>query len=274
MIKFVTDAFSSEEADVIVFGVPMGEKSEIALQNLRKVSRLVEPFDIDKRKNLLEGVKISDMGNYSSTTPMDILKNTKRIIDGKRVPLILGGQHTLTLFSIGALPPETKIIIFDAHFDAKDTYLNSKFNHATWFRRAVETRGPDSFMLLGIRSCDEDELEFLEKNKVKYFTSAQIKNETENVKKGLSEFVANSPTYVSVDMDVFDPSIAPAVAYPEPNGILYPHFIELISESFKQLIGLDLVEIESHVEDRTTEFLAIKTIFQLLSKIKSIKQIG
>jgi agmatinase len=269
MIKFVTDLFSPEEADVIVFGIPLGEKSDITLQNLRTVSRLVEPFDLEKRKNLLEGIKIADVGNYSSTTPTDILKNTKRIVDNKKIPLILGGQHTLTLFVIGALPEGSKIIVFDAHCDAKDSYLNSKFNHATWLRRAVEAGDPNSFILLGVRSCDEDELEFLEKNKIRYFTSSQIKDETEKVRKELEEFVAGSPVYVSVDMDVFDPSIAPAVENPEPNGILYSHFIELI-ENMKKINGMDLVEIRSHVESRVTEFLAVKIIFQILSHIKEI----
>jgi agmatinase len=271
MVKFVTDAFSAEEADVIVLGIPLGEKSDITLQNIRKASRLVEPFDLEKRKNLLEGIKIADVGDYSSTTPSDILKNIKRIIDNKKIPLILGGQHTLTLFTIDALPAEAKIIVFDAHSDAKDSYLNSKFNHATWLRRAIEARGADNFVLIGVRSCDEDELSFLEKNKVKFFTSDQIKNETEKVKEKLREFLKDSSVYVSIDMDVFDPSVAPAVENPEPDGILYSHFVDLIeSMKIKKIIGMDLVEIKSHVENRTTEFLAIKIIFQLLSRIKEI----
>lgn len=265
MIKFVTDMFSPEESNVIVFGVPLGEKSEITLQNLRKVSRLVEPFDLEKRKNLLEGIKIADMGNYSSTTPSDILKNTKKIIDNKKIPLILGGEHTLTLFAAGALPAETKIIVFDAHCDAKDYYLNSRFNNATWFRRAVESRKAENFILLGVRSCDEDELEFLEKNKIKFFTSSQIKNGLKEVKKELKDFLGDSPVYVSIDMDAFDPSVAPAVDNPEPEGIFFPHFLELIEQiAGKPLVGMDVVEIKSHVENKVTEFLAIKLIFEML----------
>lgn len=270
MIKFVTDMFSPEEADVIVFGIPLGDKSEITLQNLRKVSRLVEPFDLEKRKNLLEGIKISDLGDYSSTTPTDILKNVKRFVDNKKIPLALGGQHTLTLFTTGELPTGTKIIVFDAHCDAKDSYMNSKFNHATWFRRAIEAKGADSFVLVGVRSCEEDELDFLEKNNVKYFTSKQIKNEMEKVKQELKEFVKDSPVYISIDMDVFDPSIAPAVEYCEPDGILYHHFIELVPEISSNLIGMDVVEIKSHVENRITEFLAIKSIFQILGNVKRV----
>jgi len=191
MIKFVTDMFSPEEADVIVFGVPIGEKSEITLQNLRKVSRLVEPFDIDKRKNLLEGIRIADIGNYSSASPSDILKNMRKIIEQKKFPLVLGGEHTLTLFTIGALLPETKIVIFDAHCDVKDNYLNSKFNNATWLRRAIESRKAENFILLGVRSCDEDELEFLEKNKIKSFTSSQIKKELKEEKKKLKDILGD-----------------------------------------------------------------------------------
>jgi agmatinase len=270
MIKFVTDMFSIEEANVIVFGIPLGEKSDITLQNLRKVSRLIEPFDLEKKKNLLEGIKIADLGDYSSTTPSDILKNTKRFIDLNKIPLILGGQHTLTLFTIGALPDGAKIIVFDAHCDAKDVYQNSKFNHSTWLRRAVETKSAENFVLVGVRSGDEDELKFLEQNNVKYFTSTQVKNETERVKQELKEFLKDSPVYISIDMDVFDPSIAPAVEYCEPNGIFYSHFIDIVSEICGKLLGLDVVEINSQVEDRTTEFLAVKSIFQVLSSIKRI----
>ena len=115
-----------------------------------------------------------------------------------------------------------------------------------------------------------------------FLTSDSIIANTDNIisgagagKKRLRDFIdsgksANLSVYVSVDMDVFDPSIAPGVVNPEPNGILYRDFTQLISElKGKKIIGLDCVEIKPLGENKVTEFLAVKVIFELLSLVFS-----
>ena len=114
--KFSTDIFSEEEADVLVFGVPLGKDSDKALENLREVSWFVEPMDLDKKKNLLENVKTADIGDVNSLH--EVTEQTKNIISRGKVPLILGGNHLLSFYSVQAFD-DVKLIVFDAHADFK-----------------------------------------------------------------------------------------------------------------------------------------------------------
>lgn len=257
-VKFVTDVFSEDEANVIVLGVDCPA-------SLREVSRLVEPFDIIKQKNLLANARTFDAGEVELS---EVTRRVKVIIEKQKFPLILGGKHTLTLHAVKALPAGTKLIVFDAHADLKDEYLGEKISYATWLRRACEIIEPKDVVLLGVRSCDEDEFEFMKSSGLLHFTSNQIRQSINLVKQKLQGFAA-SPTYVSIDMDVFDPSIAPAVENPEPAGILYRDFVELIEAiRGKKIVGMDVVEVEPIPKNKVTEFLAVKVIFEILSRIK------
>jgi agmatinase len=157
--------------------------------------------------------------------------------------------------------------VWDAHFDSKDMEDGERFTPATWLRRFYEVSGHEHIAVLGVRACDEDELNFIHTYDIQYFTSQQIKEEKEKVKKEFAKFVANKPVYLSIDMDVFDPSIAPAVAYPEPEGISFSDFLQLLSHVGKDIVGMDVVEIRSLPSNRITEFLAIHVIFHLLGQL-------
>lgn len=258
--KFVTDVFSEGEANVIVFGVDCPP-------SLREASRLVEPFDIIEERNLLENVQIFDSGDIEIR---DVEERTKRVVDAGKTPLLLAKEHTITLHAMKSMPVGTKLIVFDAHADVKDEYEGSKFSHACWLRRWIELDAENAkrVAVVGVRSGDEAELQFLKSNNILYLTTEEIKNDLQTVKNRLREFIVDSKLYVSVDMDVFDPSITPAVKYPEPNGILYSDFLKVL-EAFeeKELVGMDCVEIRPLGENRITEFLAIKTIFKILSSV-------
>lgn len=278
MTKFICDLFTPSEADVIVFGVPIGKDSKTTLKSLRKTSNFVEPFDLDKKRNLLENVKIADIGDLELKNLDEITKKTREILDKKKIPLILGGGHLLTLHTLKAFK-DVKLIVFDAHPDIKDEYdykifrdmdfvkgikFNPRVNDATWLRRACEFIDPKNVILIGIRSCDEFDFDFIVKNGISYLTPNQIKNNMQKAKKKLREFTNNSKIYVSIDIDAFDPSVVPAVYHPEPNGLLLHEFIDIM-EAFEnaKIVGLDLCCIKN--KDRTTEFLATRAIFEVLS---------
>ena len=261
MVKFVTDVFGEEEANVVSFGVGCPG-------SLRTASQLVEPFDVSEGRNLLENVRICDAGDVDLD---EVEPKVRRILSAKKLPLILASEHTATLHAMKAMPAGTKLVVFDAHADLKDEYEGSKLSHACWLRRWCEIGGCKDIAIIGVRSCDEDEYNFMKDNSVLYFTVDNIRNGVEDVKQRLRKFIGDSaggsPVYVSMDMDVFDPSIAPAVKYPEPNGILYRDFIALV-EALKgaKLVGLDCVEIRPLGENKVTEFLAVKILFKTLGK--------
>jgi len=258
MVKFVTDAFDEEEANVVVVGVDCPE-------SLREVSQLVEPFDINEKRNLLENVRIYDSGDMKLSK---VQLKTKEILAAKKLPLIIAKEHTITLEAMKAMPAGTKLVVFDAHADLKDEYEGSRQSHACWLRRWLELN-PDNckrVAILGVRSCDEDEFNFMKENGVLYFTANNIINDSESVKKRLRDFIGNLDVYVSLDMDFFDPSIAPAVRYPEPGGLLYKDFL-VLTEVLKgsKLVGIDCVEIRPISKNKVTEFLAVQSLFKLLS---------
>lgn len=258
MVKFVTDVFSEEEANVIVLGVDCPP-------SLREVSRLVEPFDIDEQRNLLENVRIFDAGNIKLEK---VESKIKEILSAEKTPLVLAKDHTVTLHVMKSMPAETRLVVFDAHPDLKDEYEGSKFSHACWLRRWCEAVGCASVAVVGVRACDEDELEFMKNNGMLHITAEEVKNKAGNVVQSLREFASGFNVYVTIDMDVFDPSIAPAVKYPEPAGILYGDFVRL-ADALKEckVVGMDCVEIRTIPQNKVTEFLAVKSIFKISSHL-------
>jgi agmatinase len=276
--KFICDLFTKEESDVITFGVPLGSGSKKSLIALRKVSDMVEPFDLDKKRNLLENTKIFDIGDLKLKKLDDITENTKKILNDKKTPLVLGGGHLLTLYSLKAFK-DVKLLVFDAHCDLKNEYeddlirdldfvkgikFNPKINDATWLKRTCEFFEPKNILLLGIRSCDEDEFYFMQKNGISYITPNQIKNNPKETEEKLKNFTKDSKLYVSIDIDVFDPSIAPAVHHPEPNGVSFKEFSQLINATYGKIVGLDLTCLKPIENNKITEFLAIRSIFEIL----------
>lgn len=283
---FLTELDKFEEADIVIFGVPLGKDAKKSLDSLRETSWFVEFFDVNKKKNLIENLKLFDAGDISLTSENDIFVKTKEMVDKKKIPLILGKSHLLTLFSLRAFD-KVKVVSFDAHADIKNEYedekisqsiepLNlresSKYNCTTWLRRVYE-EGKKDIAILGLRSCDKEDYDFIEKNGILSFTPSQIRKnfyEKGRIKEVLRNFSKDSKVYLSIDIDVFDPSIAPAVDHPEPNGLFLQEFLDLI-EIFKgRIVGFDLVEIAFCDKKlmEITEFLATRVILEVLSRLK------
>lgn len=278
-------SFPEEEANVIVFGVPLGKDANDSLSSLRNISDFVDVFDVDRKVNMLENVRIADIGDIKLKELEDITRATKRIIDCKKLPLILGKSHLLSFYTLQAFPKDIKIVVFDAHGDIKNEYsdelsddslkplkLNKKFaekyNYSTWIRRVSEIFGPKNISIIGLRDCDENDFQFIADKNILYFTPTQIKSNIENVKDKLKNFIKDSNIYISLDIDAFDPSIAPASDNPEPNGLNFSEFLDLIDVITKEkVVGLDLVEIKPMKENKITEFLAVESIFQILSRV-------
>lgn len=282
MGKFVTDIFPEEEANVIVFGVPIGKYAQESLQSLREASWFVETFDVDKKKNLLENVRIADSGDLSLNSFEEITDKTSEIISKRKIPLILSASHLISFYSLQAVK-DAKIVIFDAHCDLKNEYedgkireisyhqkisFDSKINDATWLRRLLEKINSENIFLLGMRSLSEEELKFLEEKKITFVTANDLKEHMNEARTALWKFTENSKVYISLDIDVFDPSIAPAVDHPEPNGILFNEFQQLCQEINGEIVGLDVCCLKPIKENQVTEFLTVKVIFKILSLIK------
>ena len=284
------------QANVVVFGARLGREAAASLQSLRQVSWFVEGYDADKKMDLLANINFSDDGDLEFASYDDLRKitdNAKKILEAKKIPLMLGGGHLAALYALQALGKDVKILTLDAHCDLKDSYIDEKIvdlsfiadgveidpklDDATYLRRACEDSvDPKNVMMLGIRSCDEDEINFAEKNKIQIFTAKQIKNNMAAVKQKISEFTRGSDVYINLDLDVFDPCIAPAVDQQEPCGIDYFDYSEIIDsigEAGGKLVGMNVACLRSLKDEnnKLTEFLATKCIFDAMSLVKSEK---
>jgi len=283
MTKFIYDLLvSEEEADVIIFGAPVGKHSK-SIEILRKESVFLEPFDLNKRFNPFDKLKVADIGNIQLKTLDDITNKVKEILGKNKIPVMLSGGHVASYFSVKAFDNDVKVVVFDAHCDSRNQYedeymedatfvkgikYDTKINPVTWFRRSSESRNPKNYFTIGIREGDEFELEYLEKNDIQFFTAQQMKENFDELKRKLKGFAQNSKVYISVDMDGFDPAFAPAVYHPEPGGFSYQDFVGLMSV-FKdsQIAGFDIVELKSIPNNNVTEFLATRVIFEILKYI-------
>ncbi len=264
--SFPSSVKSMKNAQVVVFGVPLDSTvdyltgTRFGPRIIREAANFIEPFDIETKKNLLEEVKILDIGDIepvrgnAQKTLERVEKQVKKIIKAKKFPLMLGGEHLLSLGVVKALPKGTKIVSFDAHYDLKEVWEGSEYTHNTWLRRATEILGKKNVCLVGVRCGDEFEYEYSKELLVN--PSFQE----------LEKFVKGRDVYLSVDMDVFDPSIAPGVGTPEPDGMRYSDFVEKVRMvcDVGNVAGLDVVETRPLGENKITEILAAKLIFKVL----------
>ncbi|MCX6821585.1 MAG: arginase family protein [Candidatus Aenigmarchaeota archaeon] len=286
-VRFIQDLLVPEEkADIVIFGALVGKHSK-SIENLRKESFFIEPFDLNKRFNIFDKLKVADIGNIELKTLDDITKKVKHILEKSKVPVMLSGGHVASYFSIKGFDEDVKVVVFDAHCDSRNKYedeymeeasyvkgikYDPKLNPVTWFRRSSESRNPKNYFTIGIREGDEFELDYLEKNGVQFFTAQRMKENFDELKRKLKEFVQGSKVYISVDIDGFDPAFAPAVYHPEPGGFSYLDFAELMSV-FKgsKIVGFDVVELKSIPNNNVTEFLATRVIFEILKYIATNK---
>jgi len=287
--KFIHDLLVPEkEADVVIFGALVGKHSK-SIENLRKESFYLEPFDLNKRFNFFDKLKVADISNIQLKSFDDITKRVKQILDKKKVPVMFSGGHVASYFSIKGFDEDVKVVVFDAHCDSRNQYSNDKYleemsyikgikfdpkiNPVTWFRRSSESRNSKNYFTIGLREGDEFELEYLEKNGIQFFTAQRMKENFSELKRKLKDFIQGSKVYISVDMDGFDPAFAPAVYHPEPGGFSYQDFVELMSVfNNSRIMGFDIVEIRSIPNNNVTEFLATRVIFEILKYIAMQKK--
>jgi agmatinase len=254
-----------EEAEIVVFGVPFDSTvdflpgTRFGPRIIREAANFIEPFDVEMQKNVLEEIKIFDLGDLepcrgkAEETVERVKGQVKELIKLKKMPLMLGGEHLISLGAVKAFGKDVKIVCFDAHYDLKEVWEGSEYVHNTWLRRAAEVVGEENVCLIGVRTGDEFEFEHSKRMLVNPTIEELVK------------FVKGSKVYLTIDMDVFDPAYAPGVGTPEPFGMVPSYalpLIELIAKSGK-IVGMDVVEARP-LEDRKTEILAARLIFKVL----------
>ncbi len=180
------------------------------------------------------------------------------VADGK-FPLLLGGEHLVTLPVVEALfryYPYLAVVHLDAHADLREEYLNERFSHATVMRRVVEVIGGENVFQFGIRSGTREEFSY-GRTSTHFFPGEILRPLA-----GVREQLKGRPIYLTLDIDVLDPAYAPGTGTPEPGGCTPREvFRALYMLAELQVVGMDLVEV-CPVYDPTerTSLLAAKIV--------------
>ncbi len=262
-LEFWCNNYGLSSADVVFLGVPFDGTStgrvgsREAPNEIRKMSYSLETYSAYTKKDLRD-LRMTDLGNVI-VSPGDTDESLRRIEETvkdirEKFPVIVGGEHIITLPVVRALikeHPDLRVLHFDAHLDLKDEYLGNRYSHVTVMRRMTELLGKDRIIQVGARSFDPEEKEFAKKNTV-------IKT-PEN----LMTYRIKGPVYVSIDMDVFDPCLAPGVSTPAPGGMVPERFFELMRElgNRMEVVGFDVVETcPQHDDAGMTSLLAAEVV--------------
>lgn len=233
-----------ETAKTVIFGAPFDSTTSyrpgtrFGSKAIRSESFGIETYSPYQDKDLLD-YNIFDAGDPElcignvDTALAQIEELTAEILaDGKR-PFMLGGEHSVTLGAVTAVYNKYKdlyIIQFDAHADLRDDYLGVKKSHACVMRRCHEMVGDGHIYQFGIRSGEREEFRFAaEHTKMNKFNLNGIEKAVEELK--------GKNVYLTIDMDVMDPSIFPGTGTPEAGGV---QFMELL-EAVLKLKGLNIV---------------------------------
>lgn len=190
-------------------------------------------------------------------------KQVDAILMDKKFPVLLGGEHSVSIGSIRAFAKHYEnfsVLQLDAHSDMRDNYEGSDHNHACVMARAKEMA---TVAQVGIRSSCIEEKHNIDSDRI--FYAHEIK-ESSTWMYDVSERL-NDNVYITIDLDVFDPAYMPSTGTPEPDGLTYReviNFLKLINERHN-IIGLDIVELCPNEMNKAPDFLASKLIYQLLS---------
>lgn len=187
-----------------------------------------------------------------------------QVIQDNKKPFMIGGEHLVSLPVIEALAaeyPSLHILHFDAHTDLREDYMGVTLSHATVIRKAWDILGDGRIYQFGIRSGTKAEFEWAEKEK--HVTLNRYN--TENLEAAIAQ-ISDKPVYVTIDLDVLDPSIFSGTGTPEPGGIFFTELIQAIRKmSTLNIVGADVVELSPDYDaSGVSTAVASKVIRELL----------
>lgn len=247
-----------EDSDVVIFSTPMDATcsyrpgTRFAGSSIRTESIGLEwyspYFDMD-----LKDYKTCDIGDLD--LPMGDVENdlkeisnvTKQILNDNKKTVMIGGEHLVTLGCIREYVkkyPNLHIIHFDAHTDLREDFLGRELSHATVIRKCYDLLGDGRIAQFGIRSGDRHEFKWASEGHT-YLHKFDLE--------GLNEIISqwkDCPVYITIDLDVLDPSIFPGTGTPEAGGITYKELQQAILDlrGLNNIVGCDMVELSPHYD--------------------------
>ena len=244
-----------EDAKVVLFGAPYDSTTSFrpgtrfGPNAMRMESFGIETYSMRLDKDLLDDTSVFDsgdielpFGNQEQTLAM-IESRADEIVAAGKIPFLLGGEHLVTLGSVRAVAkkhPDLRIVHFDAHADLREDYLGNPLSHACVLRRCHDLLGDGRIFQFGIRSGTREERRFMRDGHV----TTELFSDT-TLDAVLDAIGPDAPVYLTVDMDVLDPSEFPGTGTQEAGGFRYPQLVADVRKILAQLnvVGLDNVEL-------------------------------
>lgn len=266
---------SFEEADIVIFGAPFDSTTSFrpgarfGSSAMRHESFGLETYSPYQAKDLLD-YNVFDSGDLElcfgsqESALKDIEDRAQLILDAGKLPVLVGGEHLVTLGSVRAVAKKHKnvhIIHFDAHADLRDEYLGVGLSHACVMRRCHELLGDGKIHQFCIRSGERNEFLFANEHTDMHKFSFE----------GLKELVdglvdENVPVYFTIDLDCLDPSVFPGTGTPEAGGVTFMELLEAIKLVAKtNIVGADVNELAPMLDNSgASTAVACKVLRELI----------
>ena len=200
----------------------------------------------------------------------EIYEGTKEILNDDKFPFMIGGEHLVTLPVFKAISEkygDVYVLHFDAHTDLREEYNNDKNSHATVIKRIWDITGDGKIFQFGIRSGTREEFDFALKERHTYMETHTIDTFWKIV-----STLGGKNVYLTIDLDVLDPSIFPGTGTPEPGGITYRMFeqiFKILKNSNINLVGCDIVELSPDYDRSNVSTIVACKILRELSLVAS-----
>ncbi len=263
-----------DTSDVMLLTVPYdgtstwGKGADKGPELFLDASENMELFDIETRTEpFLNGVWMAgEISENSSPEAMTeaVYDRTQELLkyDGKLFTMI-GGEHSVSIGSIRAVGekyPDLTVLQLDAHTDLRAQFHGSSCNHAC---AVFEARQKLNLVQVGIRSMDAEEMEYVPEGQC--FWAHEIASNPNWIDDVLEKVSGN--VYITIDLDAFDPAIAPSTGTPEPGGLQWYPTLELLKKVFQKcnVVAFDIVELMESPYSKPTAFLAAKLYYKMLA---------
>jgi len=264
-----------ETAKIVILPVPYdgtstwGKGADKGPEATLEASANMELYDIETdsevyKQNIFTAKPIIEKG-----APEKMVKKVKsavaELLRQNKFIVTLGGEHSVTTGAVRAYAEKFEnlsVLQLDAHADLRPEYQGSKYSHASVMSRARELC---PMVQVGIRSLDITEKPFIDKTRV--FFAENIHDKTDWQEKAIAKLT--DKVYITIDLDVFDPGVLPSTGTPEPGGLGWYQVLEFLNKvgQRREIVGFDMMELCPNKNERSSDFLAAKLIYKLLSYI-------
>jgi agmatinase len=265
------------EAKTVILPVPYDSTSEWRSgsrhgpQAIIDASQYLELYDLELDREIYEvGISTLPQVEPLLSSPQDMIDRVYEVVAGlvqkQKFVVLLGGEHSLSLGAVRAFQeafPRLSVLQLDAHADLRNEYLGTKYGQACVMRRIFEIC---PISQVGVRSLSREEKQFLARKRLKPFYMSDLASGTGSIDQILDSL--GEDVYVTIDVDVLDPSIMPAVGTPEPDGMSWRQILDIVESVtlHKHVVGLDLMEFCPAEGPSSCAFLLAKLAYKLIGR--------